>query len=122
MGIAHHGSYVPWLEMGRVEWLRDRGISYRSMESDGVSLAVSALEIEYRAAVRFDDEVDVETRLTEARSRRFIFSYRVLRVEDAQVVATAVSVHTPVDGERRAIRMPGRWRSVLLPETGTAVD
>jgi acyl-CoA thioester hydrolase len=111
MGIAHHGSYVPWLEMGRVEWLRGRGLSYRTMEEEGVSLAVSKLEIDYRAAVRFDDELTVETRLLEGRSRRFVFGYRV-ELGDA-LVATASSVHTPIDPRRRAVRMPERWMAAL---------
>ena len=118
MGIAHHGSYVPWLEMGRVEWLRERGLSYRDMEDEGVSLAVSALEIAYRSPVRFDDELAVETRLVEGRSRRFTFGYRVVLADSEQVVATGTSIHTPIDAQRRAIRLPEMWRHVLLTDEG----
>ena len=118
MGIAHHGSYVPWLEMGRVEWLRERGLSYRDMEDEGVSLAVSSLEIAYRSAVRFDDELVVETRLVEGRSRRFTFGYRVAYAEAGRLVATATSIHTPIDADRRAIRLPEIWRDALLTGNG----
>lgn len=111
MGIAHHGSYAAWLEMGRVEWLRGRGLSYRTMEEEGVSLAVSKLEIDYRAAVRFDDELAIETRLLEGRSRRFVFRYRVV-LGDA-LVATGSSLHTPIDRTRKAVRMPDRWMRAL---------
>lgn len=109
MGIAHHSAYVVWMEAGRVEWLRERGLSYRQLEDEGVSLAVSALEVEYRTAARFDDEIEVETRLLEARSRRFRFDYRLVRVEDDTTLATAASVHVPTGDDGRAIRLPGHW-------------
>ena len=111
MGIAHHSAYVVWLEAARVEWLRARGLSYREMEAGGVSLAVSGLELHYRASARFDDLLTVETTLTEARSRRFGYSYRILR--DDTLLATAATLHTPTDRQGRAVRLPEKWLSSL---------
>lgn len=114
MGIAYHGAYVPWFEVGRVEWLRARGVSYRAMEKDGVSLAVSGLEIDYRISARFDDEIVIETELLEARSRRFAFGYRAV-LEDGTVLARAKSIHTPMDANGRAIRLPAKWLAAFGP-------
>lgn len=107
MGVAHHSSYVVWLELARVDWLREQGLSYKQMDAEGISLAVSELSVQYRSSVAFDDELVVETRLTEARSRRFCFSYN-LRQGD-KIVALATTVHTPVDQTGRAIRLPVHW-------------
>jgi acyl-CoA thioester hydrolase len=109
MGIVHHSSYVVWLEAARVEWLRERGLSYRLMEEQGISLAVSGLELAYRSAARFDDELEVEARLVEARSRRFRFTYRVARPLDGELLATGASVHVPTDRSGKAIRLPSEW-------------
>ncbi len=117
MGIAHHGSYVDWLEMGRIEWLRDRGLYYRVMEEEGISLAVSALELSYRSAVRFDDELLIATRLIEGRSRRFGFSYEVTNAANGELVTTGRSTHTPIDRARRAIRLPEKWLALLTPNS-----
>ena len=38
MGVVHHGNYPQYLEMGRVEWLRSLGVSYKSMEENGIML------------------------------------------------------------------------------------
>ena len=114
MGIAHHSAYVAWFEVGRVEWLRDQGLSYRVMEDEGVSLAVSALEIDYRSAVRFDDEIEVRTELLEGRSRRFAFAYRVSVPATGVLAARGETVHTPVDADGRAIRLPTKWLDVLV--------
>jgi acyl-CoA thioester hydrolase len=109
MGIAHHSAYVVWMEAARVEWLRERGLSYRRLEEEGVSLAVSAVELSYRTAARFDDEIEIETRLVEARSRRFRFEYRLTRRDDGALLATGVSVHVPTDASGRALRLAEGW-------------
>ena len=84
MGVAHHAAYVVWLEAARVEWLRDLGLSYRDLEAQGVSLAVTGLDVRYRSAARFDDRLRIEVVLDEARSRRLRFGYRIVRIgEDA---------------------------------------
>lgn len=109
MGIAHHSSYVVWMEAARVEWLRERGMSYRQLEDEGVSLAVSAIEVAYRTAVRFDDEVEITTSLVEARSRRFRFDYRLSLPAAQAALASGVSVHVPTDRQGRAVRLPEAW-------------
>lgn len=111
MAVAHHSAFVVWLEAARVEWLRERGLSYRAMEDEGVSLAVSGLEINYRASARFDDEITIETTMTEAKSRRFRYVYRVLRGDT--LLATGATLHTPTDREGRAIRLPEKWLAKL---------
>lgn len=112
MGIVHHSNYVVWCEAARVEWLRARGVSYREIEDDGVSLAVSEFAITYRKAVKFDDVVHIKTTVTELRSRRVAFSYELLH-EDGSVAAKATSVHIPTDASGRAIRLPEHWFHVF---------
>jgi acyl-CoA thioester hydrolase len=114
MGIAHHSAYVVWCEAARVEWLRECGMSYREMEDEGLSLAVSEVRLSYRLSLRFDDAFVVETALTEARSRRFRFAYRVLK-DTGEVAASGYSLHTPTSRDGRAVRLPERWLSALAP-------
>ena len=111
MGIAHHSSYVVWMEAARVEWLRERGVSYRTWEEEGVSLAVSGIELEYRASAKFDDELIIETKLVEAKSRRFRFEYLIRR--DTTLLAKGSSLHTPTDRTGKAIRLPQQWFEAL---------
>lgn len=113
MGIAHHSSYVVWLEAARIEWLRTLGLSYRELEQSGISLAVSEMQVRYRAAAHFDDELLIRTTLTGIRSRRCSFSYAVYRPEDASLLATAVTLHTPTGEAGRALRLPDSWLSRL---------
>ena len=87
MGIVHHGSYVGYLEVARVEWLRRRGVAYVSWAQRGLHMAVVDLTLRYRAPARFDDEIDVEVVLGEWRAASIRFDYRVLRVGDGVLLA-----------------------------------
>ena len=109
MGIAHHAVYPVWMEAGRVQWLRAHGLSYRSIEDSGVSLAVAGLELSYRRAARFDDLIAVHTHLRVARSRLLRFDYVLARAGDDGPLATGTSVHVPTDPRGRAVRLPETW-------------
>jgi acyl-CoA thioester hydrolase len=84
MGIVHHGSYVAYLEVARVEWLRRRGVTYADWAARGLHLPVVELALRYRAPARFDDELDVETTLAELRVASVRFEYRLVRVSDGE--------------------------------------
>ena len=77
-GIVHHGSYIPWLELGRVEWLRAIGHSYADLEKDGYHLAVVEMNCRYVRPARFDDQLVVRTAVTNVRSREVSFIYEVV--------------------------------------------
>ena len=59
MGIAHHANYLIWCELARTDHLRQQGVSYRAMEEQGVRLPVIDAQLRYRAAARYDDELQV---------------------------------------------------------------
>jgi acyl-CoA thioester hydrolase len=63
MGVVHHSRYLPWLEMGRTEFLRARDYSYRQLEQAGVLLAVIEVHTRYRAPAVYDDTILLRTRL-----------------------------------------------------------
>lgn len=113
MGIVHHSNYAIWFELARVKWLEDRNMSYRAWEESGVSLAVSELLVNYRNAAKFDDEINVEVKLTLAKSRRSHFEYRLFRTSDNTLIATGKTTHTPTNRQGQAIRLQEKWLSQL---------
>lgn len=114
MGVAHHAAYVVWLEAARVEWLRALGLSYRDLEAQGVSLAVTGLDVRYRRAVRFDDRLRIEVALEEARSRRLRFRYQIVRIDAEELVAEATTLHVPTDRSGAAMRLPAPWLDAIV--------
>ena len=106
MQVAHHSSYVMWFEAARVEWMRDNGLSYKALEETGVSLPVSDLQITYRSSAVFDDELAIYATMTEAKSRRFRFDYKVVKTEDNSLLVIGSTTHIPANGSGQAVRAP----------------
>src|SRR5580704_942830 len=82
MGIVHHANYLAYFEMGRVEWLRRRGVTYVDWTVRGLHLPVVDAALRYRAPARFDDALVVEARLVELRAASLRFEYRLERESD----------------------------------------
>ncbi|HEX8562594.1 MAG TPA: thioesterase family protein [Flavobacterium sp.] len=61
MGVVYHGNYIPYFEIGRVEWLRNKGISYKTLEERGVALPIVSMTINYKKPARYDDLLNVKT-------------------------------------------------------------
>lgn len=63
MGVVHHGSYIAYLERGRLEYMRRRGLPYKALVERGYHLPVVELNLRYKKPARFDDLLQIETRL-----------------------------------------------------------
>jgi acyl-CoA thioester hydrolase len=113
MGVAYYANYLVWFEVGRTEWLRGTGSSYRSMEDAGVGLPVIEAHCTYRRPARYDDELEVRTTAALVSAARVAFEYEVVRVGDASVLATGRTVHAAVDRAGRPTRLPTRVKELL---------
>ena len=91
MGVVYHGNYAKYLEIGRVEWLRALGITYRSMEEGGIMLPVIFLQINYKKSANYDDLITVETVLKKIPSVKIEFDYKIYS-ESGVVLAEANTV------------------------------
>lgn len=77
MGVVYHGNYAQFFEMGRVEWLRNLGISYKWMEENGVMLPVVALNMNYKKPARYDDLLTIRTIFKSQTSVKIEFDYEI---------------------------------------------
>lgn len=88
MGYCYYGNYASYFEVGRVEALRSLGMSYRSLEENGIMLPVSHFEVDYLKPALYDDELTITTSITELKGPRLFFDYTITN-EQQQVIATA---------------------------------
>lgn len=88
MGVVYHGSYPAYFEMGRTEWLRYLGVTYKWMETNDVMLPVVDLQIRYKRPVFYDDELTVTTELRETPTFKITFDYKLFNAQN-ELCATA---------------------------------
>jgi YbgC/YbaW family acyl-CoA thioester hydrolase len=79
MGVAYYANYLVWFEVGRTEFLRSMGWSYRDMEAAGYVLPVIAASCAYHRPARYDDELEIRTRGALVSPIRLVFDYEILR-------------------------------------------
>jgi acyl-CoA thioester hydrolase len=106
MGYAHHGNYAQYFEMGRIEFLRSVGISYKKMEEDGLILPVHSINTRFFKPARYDDLVTLKTTLRETPSARIIFDYEIFNEKEELITkgdTTLVFVDT---SKNRPIKIP----------------
>lgn len=113
MGVVYYANYLVWFEVGRTEWLRDAGSTYRALEAEGWALPVISAHCDYRLGARYDDELEIRTRARLASPARLAFDYDVVRRADAAVVATGYTVHATIDRGGRPVRLPARVKELL---------
>ena len=106
MGIVYHTNYIVWFEVGRGEFMRQRGGNYREFEEQGLYLPVTAVDARFVAPARYDDAVVVRTWVAEARSRSVTMYYEVLMQDTGQLLVTGHTKHLCMDMEGRVRRFP----------------
>ena len=113
MGIAYHANYLVWFEVGRTEWLRESGWTYREMEEGGVSLPVIEAHCEYRLPARYDDEIEISTAATVLSQVRIRFDYEARLTGSSALAATGHTVHASLGVDGRPRRLPARVLELL---------
>jgi len=106
MGVVYHGNYAQYFEMGRVEWLRNKGVSYKELEDSGVMLPVVSLNMNYKKPAYYDDELTVVTKLAFLGGVKIEFIYEIVN-QKGELLTTAQTVLVFVDMKtKRPISVP----------------
>ena len=106
MGVVHHGNYAQYLEIARIEWLEKIGISYKSMEKNGIMLPVYEMNFKFKKSAFFDDQLKIITSLKKTPDVKIIFDYKIYNQEE-ELLTTANTVLVFMDAKtKRPIRCP----------------
>jgi acyl-CoA thioester hydrolase len=104
-GIAHHASFLVWLEVARVAYLERHAGGYQAIRDRGVEALTTEARVRYYRAAYFDETLTIWTRCTDLRGARFTYEYRIER--EGELVADGHTRHATVDRETyRPIRVP----------------
>jgi acyl-CoA thioester hydrolase len=101
MGFVHHSVYFIWYEVGRTEWMRQFGLTYRECEEKGWLMPLIEGGSKYIHPARYDDLVEVETALKLEKGAVFRFEYTVINVSDQTLLASGFTRHVCIDKENK---------------------
>ena len=113
MGIAWHGEYLAWFEVGRTDLLRGCGCTYRELEAQGLRLPVIEVQARYLRPALYDDVLQIHTRLIGVGGARVSFDYEVRREGTEGPLATGSTSHAAIDLHGRPRRIPEDLRRRL---------
>ena len=114
MGLVHHSVYLQYFEMGRTELLRASGGRYRDMEEAGLLVVVVRVDCRYKSPARYDDLIEIETRISRVTAGKIVHEYTVRR--DQSTLVTATVTLAVIDREGNLQRVP----QSLLDQYGEA--
>lgn len=77
MKVVYHGNYAQYFEIGRTEWLRSLGVTYKNMEKIGIILPVISLKCNFKKSAYYDDELTITTILKKRPGVKIEFDYEI---------------------------------------------
>jgi len=112
MGVVYYANYFVWMEIGRTDFCRTCGFSYRDLEvEEKAYIAVANANCRYIASARYDDEILVETQLSRLKRRVLEFSYKISKGDSLLAEGQTVHVVIGPDGKPRAL--PDRYLDLM---------
>jgi len=115
MGVVYYANYLVWFEIGRTDFCSQHGFAYRDMEQEeGLYIMVAEARCRYKAPARYDDELEVRTRLTGMRRRVLVFGYEIYKPRTDELIAEGETVHVITDRDGRPRSLPDKYRELLL--------
>ena len=116
MGVIYHGNYYMWFEVGRSDFFRSLGYTYKRLEQEGIILPVVESSCKYIKPAMYDEEVLIRTSIEFQKGIRIGFKYEVLRKEDEELLAEGRTLHAFVGTDLKPVRLKSlneEFRAVL---------
>ncbi|MEO0466942.1 MAG: YbgC/FadM family acyl-CoA thioesterase [Pseudomonadota bacterium] len=102
-GMVYHANYLRFFERGRSDFLRDAGVSHSLLleREDPAAFTLVRAEVDYKAAARIDDELEIVTSYRGTKGARILFSQVCLRGETTIAAGEITAVQIHADGRPR---------------------
>lgn len=115
MGYVYYGNYPTYYEVGRVEALRQLGLTYKSLEDSGVMMPVLECIIKYIKPALYDSELTVKVTIPEMPGVRIKFEYEISNavgelINKGETTLVFVNMNT-----NKPMRVPEKMKNLLEP-------
>ena len=113
IGIFYHANYLSYFELGRVEWLRNKGLDYALLEDSGVLLPVVNVSVNYKAPARYDQLLSVETVLVKIGGASLVFQNKIYDENKRLLVEGEVTLVATDSSSFKPIKIPASLLSLI---------
>src|SRR6185295_4714362 len=111
MGVVYHSNFFIYFEIGRVEYMRQRGVVYKEMETaDDSFIVVAEAHCRYLRPAGYDDLLRIRTRVAEVRRRTIRFAYEIANSATGEVLAMGETLHVVCDSKGKPKALPEKYR------------
>ena len=104
-GVVYYGKYLRYMEQGRTEFFREKGVNLAECKENGLVFAVLDVHIKYQAPATYDDLLDVHTSVSELRNASMTFDTKIYN-QHGKLLITSEAKVACTNGRGRATRIP----------------
>mgnify|MGYP002626703860 CR=1 FL=1 len=104
MGVAYYGRYMDWFEMGRTEYCRQSGKTFREWEAEGIMLPVVEAHCRYKSSLYYDDEIEIETSITKLSRVSVEFTCRIFHADTKKLAAEGYTKHAFISSDGKLLK------------------
>ncbi len=115
MGFVYHGHFATWLEIARVEALRNIGVSYRELEEEGILMPVLDLQLRFLQPAKYDQLLRVVATVPELPRVKIRFSYEIFNEEDSKICEANTTLVFLQRSSMKPVRTPLKVHERLSP-------
>jgi len=104
-GVVYYAKYLRYMEQGRTEFFREKGVNLAECNDKGFVFAVLDVHIKYHAPATYDDFLNVHTALSDLRNASMTFDTKIYNQHDQLLISSETKVAC-MNGRGRATRIP----------------
>lgn len=122
MAIVFHGHYFTYMEVGRVDYLRNLGLAEGIRPIKDFENVVAHAECDFKSPARLDDPLVISVRVAEIGQHSFRFRFKMVHRKENRLVAIGSTVHCAVDDAMQPMRIPEGFIAKIVAFEGDSVQ
>lgn len=117
MRVVHHSNYIRFLEEARCDMLEKMGVSYKTIEQEGLMIPVLEVKCEYKHPARFEDTIQIALKFKEFTGVKMTIAYEITNKEDGKLVVKAETKHCFTNAQLRPVhlkKVKPEWYEIFM--------
>ncbi|MFW5891388.1 MAG: acyl-CoA thioesterase [bacterium] len=112
MGVVYHSNYYHYMEIGRTDYLRKRGMNYSEIEHRGYYMFVTETHCYYKKPAKFEEKISIETILEKLGGASLNYKY-IIRNESEELLAEGYTKHAFTTLKGKPTKIPQEIKDIL---------